>query len=432
LHLLNRSAVEIAAAIAHSEMTCEDVARAVLTRIEEREPVVHAWAFVDKELVLDQARRLDRAVERGPLHGVPVGIKDVIDTADMPTQMGSPIYAGYRPKSDAACVGLLRAAGALIVGKTVTAEFAGATAGPTTNPHDPERTPGGSSSGSGAAVADGMVPLALGTQTGGSIHRPASYCGVVGFKPTRALLNRAGVKPAAESLDTLGILARHVEDVAGAFAVLSNSPFAPLQPLAPHRIGLCRTPHWSRAQPETVRACEDAAAQLGRAGVLVVDVDLPGRCAALAEAREIVNAIQRAHAMADEWREHAAQLSEALQKTIRRGLATPSEHLVGALRTIEASRAEVEPLFADVDLLIAPCADGEAPRGLAWTGDHQFQSLWTMLDLPTVSLPTHAGPHGMPVSIQLVGAPYGDTRLLENAQSVWDLLSAAHVSGRRR
>jgi amidase len=411
--LINRTAVEIAAGIARGELSCEEVARAALARIAEREHIVHAWAHFDEAAVLAQARRLDKATERGPLHGLPVGIKDVIDTGDMPTQMGSPIYAGHRPPSDAACVALLRAAGALIVGKTVTAEFAGAFPGPTANPHDPSRTPGGSSSGSAAAVADGMVPLALGTQTGGSIHRPASYCGVVGFKPTRALVNRAGVKPAAESLDVVGVLARDLPDAALAFAVLSGAPPRPFAPRAVRRVGVCRTHLWSRAQPETVQAVEDAAARLR-----AVDVELPARCAELTRAREVVNAVQRAHAMADEWRDHRALLSASLQKTVARGLATPREELVDGLRTIEECRALVAPLFADFDLLLAPCADGEAPVGLHWTGDHEFQSIWTMLDLPTVSVPTHTGPHGMPVSVQLVGAAYGDAALLEMAAAL--------------
>jgi amidase len=203
-------------------VSCEDVARDCLARIAEREPVVHAWAFLDPELVIEQARALDAAPVRGPLHGVPLGIKDIMDTFDMPTQMGSPIYAGHRPLADAACVALARAAGALIVGKTVTAEFAGIAPGPTTNPHNSAHTPGGSSSGSAAAVADGMIPVALGTQTGGSVHRPASYCGIVGFKPTRSTVNRAGVKPAAEFFDTVGILARDLDDVELFFSVLTN------------------------------------------------------------------------------------------------------------------------------------------------------------------------------------------------------------------
>ncbi len=427
--IVTRSSVDLAGLLARGECSCEDVARAFLARIAEREPVVNAWAFIDEALVLAQARRLDAATERGPLHGVPIGIKDIIDTADMPTQMGSPIYAGHRPATDAACVGLLRAAGALILGKTVTAEFAGAVAGATTNPHDPLRTPGGSSSGSGAAVADHMVPLALGTQTGGSIHRPASFCGVVGFKPTRSLLNRAGVKPAAEYLDTLGVIAGDVAGAALLFAVLTNTAPQPLHARAPRRICVCRTPHWKRAQLETVRAIEDAAAHLQGAGVEVVDVDLPTRCAGLAEAREIVNAYQRAHAMADEWREHRTQISAALQKTIRTGLATPRERMVHAVRTIEACQTELPAAIGDVDLLLTPCVDGEAPLGLSWTGDHQFQSLWTMLDTPTVSLPSHAGPNGMPVSIQLVGARYGDAELLERAQWVAERLPAPSLIG---
>jgi len=428
--IIGRSGVDIAARIARGELSCEDVARQLLTRIAEREPIVHAWAFIDDEYVLAQARRLDRATERGPLHGVPIGIKDIIDTCDMPTQMGSPIYAGYRPKADAACVGLLRAAGALIVGKTVTAEFAGVAPGPTTNPHDPARTPGGSSSGSAAAIADGMVPVALGTQTGGSVHRPASFCGIIGFKPTRAQINRAGVKPAAESLDTVGILARDLADVQLVFAVLTNAPPEPLVARTPRQVGLCRTPMWSKAQPETMAAVETAADALRRDGMAVVDVDLPPIFAELAEARAIVDAVQRAHGMAYEWREHRTALSPQLTRTIEKGLALPPERLTWALRTIESCKTLLAPVFDQTDLLIAPCVDGEAPLGLAWTGENQFQSFWTMLDVPAVSLPTHTGPNGLPVSVQLIGAALCDRELLQTAQWAAEHLPSPQLIGR--
>src|SRR5947209_12437874 len=261
LHML--SAGEIVRAIAAGEATCEAVARDCLERIDARESAVHAWASLDPELALRRARELDRGPPQGPLHGVPVGVKDIIDTADLPTEMGSPIYRGHRPATDAACVALLRAAGAVILGKTVTCEFAGMTPGPTANPHNLAHTPGGSSSGSGAAVADFMVPAALGTQTGGSVLRPACYCGVFGFKPTFGAFNRRGVYPAAESLDTIGLIARSLDDIELIGAVLElRTPSAPRQLDDAPRIGLCHTPLWKSAQQETVAASDEDVKKL--------------------------------------------------------------------------------------------------------------------------------------------------------------------------
>src|SRR6266446_6525739 len=236
------SATDIARRIAAGEITAEAVVRDCLERIEGREPIIHAWVNFDPDLALRQARELDRGPNRGALHGVPIGVKDIIDTADLPTEMGSPIYRGHRAFCDAACVALVRGAGAVILGKTVTAEFAGMAPGPTTNPHDPTRTPGGSSSGSGAAVADFMVPAAFGTQTGGSVLRPASYCGVVGFKPTFNLFNRSGIKFAAETLDTIGLIARTIDDIELITAVLVGKKPAQRVLDSPPRLGLCRTP----------------------------------------------------------------------------------------------------------------------------------------------------------------------------------------------
>jgi Asp-tRNA(Asn)/Glu-tRNA(Gln) amidotransferase A subunit family amidase len=374
---------------------------------------VRAWAFLDPELVLAQARALDAAPERGPLQGVPLGVKDVIDTFDMPTQMGSPIYAGYRPVADAACVALARSAGALIVGKTVTAEFAGIGPGPTTNPLDPARTPGGSSSGSAAAVAGGMIPVALGTQTGGSVHRPASYCGIIGFKPTQCTINRAGVKPAAERFDTIGILARDLDDVSLLFAVLTNGA-APVGATArkPERIGLCRTPLWSRAQPETVAAVEESAGCLRRAGITVAEVTLPPIFDALNGARSTINDYQRAQALRHEWQTQPDAFSAQMARVVRHGLTVSLDELNAAIRVAEQCRTALDGAFGDMDLLLAPCVDGEAPCGLESTGEHHFQSLWTTVDVPTSSLPAHRGPNGLPVSIQLVARPLHDIDLL--------------------
>jgi Asp-tRNA(Asn)/Glu-tRNA(Gln) amidotransferase A subunit family amidase len=385
---------------------------------------VHAWAFLDPELVLAQARALDAAPVRGPLHGVPLGVKDVMDTFDMPTQMGSPIYAGYRPFADAACVALARTAGALIVGKTVTAEFAGIAPGPTTNALDPTRTPGGSSSGSAAAIAAGMIPAALGTQTGGSIHRPASYCGIIGFKPTQCTINRAGVKPAAERFDTIGILARDLDDIGLLFAVLTNGA-APVAATArrPERIGLCRTPLWSRAQPETVAAVEESAERLRRTGIAVTHVTLPPIFDGLNGARSTINDYQRAHALRHEWQTQPHAFSAQLARVVRHGLTISLDELNAAVRLAEQCRAALDGAFGDTDLLLAPCVDGEAPRGLESTGEHQFQSLWTTVDVPTSSLPAYRGPNGLPVSIQLVARPLHDVELLGFMRWIADALT---------
>ncbi|HXP30404.1 MAG TPA: amidase [Stellaceae bacterium] len=404
-------------------LTAEAEVRDCLARIAERETTVRAWAALDPELALREAQALDRAAAKGPLQGVPVGVKDIIDTADLPTEMGSSIYRGHRPAADAACVALLRAAGAVILGKTVTAEFAGMTPGPTTNPHDPAHTPGGSSSGSGAAVADGMVPVALGTQTGGSVLRPASYCGIVGFKPSFGLLNRAGVKPAAESLDTMGVLARSVDDIALIAGALAGWPASPTsESAAPPRIGLCRTYLWPTALPETVAAVEQAAQRLAAVGASLREVALPPSFAGLTEAREVINCWERARAMAFEWRHHRDRISARLGAAIERGFAMDFATYLAALRLAENYRAQLEPVFAGFDVLLAPCVAGEAPAGLDSTGDHRFQGLWTLLHVPTMSLPTHRGPKGLPVGIQLVAPRYADQRLIAASHWIWQKL----------
>ncbi len=418
------SATEIARRVAAREATAEAVVADCLARIAAREPVVHAFAHVDSELALRQARALDRGPIRGALHGVPIGIKDVIDTADQPTQMGSPIYAGHRPACDAACVALLRAAGAVILGKTVTCEFAGMTPGPTTNPHDAAHTPGGSSSGSGAAVADLMLPAALGTQTGGSVLRPAAYCGVIGYKPTFGAFNRAGLKFAAESLDTIGLMARSLDDIALVTSVLLGGP--PGTPLAlgsAPAIGLCRTPLWDTAEPETKHAVEDAAARLALAGADVREVVLPADFAGLkTAARETINNYERSKSMAAEWASHRDLISPKLRRCIELGMAMPYQDYLAAIRLGESCRARLPAVLEGFDILLTPCVQGEAPLGLDSTGDPGFQAIWTILHVPTMSLPTHTGPSGLPVGIQLIGRRHDDQRLLACARWVWERL----------
>src|SRR5437667_10477011 len=272
-------ATSLARLVEGGELTAESIVRSCLDRIAEREPVIRAWTHLAAEAALAAARACDRGSSAGPLNGVPFGVKDIFDTADMPTGYGSLIYTGCRPSFAASAVSLPRAAGAILLGKTVTTEFANRHPGPTANPHNQAHTPGGSSSGSAAAVADFMVPLALGTQTGGSVIRPAAYCGVVGFKPSFGLFPPAGMHMNTESLDTVGAMARSVEDIALFRAALMAIPHEPpVMPERPPRLALCRTPHWDEALPEGKAMLDDAAARLRRVGADIVDSGLPGQC----------------------------------------------------------------------------------------------------------------------------------------------------------
>ena len=425
------SASEIASKIASGGTTCEAVARDCIERIAAREPVVKAWVNFNPELALAQARALDREPPRGPLHGVPIGVKDVIDTFDMPTEMGSPIYRGYRPTADAACVALLRRAGAVILGKTATCELAGMAPSATTNPHNAAHTAGGSSSGSAAAVADFMVPAALGTQTGGSVLRPSSFCGVFGYKPTYNTFNKAGLKPAAESIDTIGWIARSIDDIALLATVLRMDGPRPASNLStPPRVGLCRTELWDKAQPETKVAVEGAAAALSKAGAVVREVNLPDAFAGLpALARGTINHFERAACMAFEWDNHRAALSPQMQRYIESGLKTSRADYIAAWRRVEQGRALLSKIFEGIDVLLTPCVPGEPPKGLASTGDPSMQAMWTALHTPTMTLPTHRGSNNLPVGIQLVAQRYDDDRLLACARWIWDRIGAADMVG---
>jgi amidase len=298
--------------------------------------------------------------------------------------------------------------------------------GPTTNPHNAAHTPGGSSSGSAAAVADFMVPVALGTQTGGSVLRPAAYCGVFGYKPTFGAFNRAGIKFAAESLDTIGLIARSIDDIELLTAVLlGKQPGASQSPGAAPIIGLCRTALWDAAQPETVHAIEDSAKRLSSAGAQIREITLPNDFAGLkTAAREMINNYERSKGMAFEWNSHRDVISEKLRRCIQQGLAMPHEDYVAALRLGEHCRRQLDKVFDGVDVLLAPCVNGEAPIGLAYTGDPGFQAIWTILHVPTMSLPTHHGPNGLPVGIQLMAPTYQDDSLFACARWIWQRLGS--------
>jgi amidase len=311
----------------------------------------------------------------------------------------------------------------VILGKTVTAEFAGMFPGPTTNPHNPAHTPGGSSSGSAAAVADVMVPAAFGTQTGGSVLRPAAYCGVVGYKPTFNLINRSGIKFAAETLDTIGLIARSIDDVELITAVLVGKPPARRTLTCPPRLGLSRTPLWETAQPETVAAVEDAVTRLATAGASVREIALPEEFSRLYDAaRETMNNYERSKSLAAEWASDGARISKVLGDRIQAGFAMKHEDYIAALRLGEQCRARMDEIFAGFDAVVSPCVKGEAPAGLAQTGDPGFQQFWTVLYVPSMTLPTHSGPHGLPVGIQLVAPRYQDDRLFACARWIWERL----------
>ncbi len=422
---------EIAAAVAAGEATCEAVVQACLKRIAARDDTIKAFVNFNREYALVQARALDRGPRRGPLHGVPIGLKDTIDTYDIATEMGSPIFHGHRPRVDAACVTLLRRAGAVILGKTATCEFAGSAPPATTNPHNAAHTPGGSSSGSAAAVADYMIPAALGTQTGGSVLRPSSFCGIFGYKPTYNSFNKAGVWPAADSIDTLGWLARSIGDIELLSAVLRmEEPKPPRQLGTAPRIGVWRTDLWDTALPETKAAVENAATQLGKAGAVVRNVAMPEPFTGLhVIARATISFYERAACMAFAWDHHRDQLSPQMQRYIENGHKISREDYVAGLRRLDQCRALLAGVFDEVDVLLVPCVPGEAPKGLTSTGEPNMQAIWTALHTPSMTLPTHRGPHDLPVGIQLVGQRYEDDRLLACARWIWDKIGVPELVG---
>ena len=415
LHRLD--AWQAAAMLTRREIKAVDLLGSCLDRIAQRDFKVHAFVSFSREAAFELARQLDAGAVRGLLHGLPFGVKDLLDTTDCPTAYGSPIYAGHQPAADAAAVALCREAGAVLLGKTVTTELANMYAGATRNPHNFDHTPGGSSSGSAAAVADAMVPFALGTQTAGSVIRPAAFCGVVGFKPTHNRVPKAGVKALSETLDSIGVFGRSVRDAALLGAVLTGDigmadPALFTQPLAP-RIGLCQTPEWALADLDTHRAwayAEKVLADVAR------PVMWPEGMNNLATVHQEIQNFETARSLSHERRVYLNQISAPLQARIADGLAISGETHARHLRTAAAARQQIDALFKTHDFILAPSSVGEAPAGLDFTGDPVFCRTWTLLGLPCIHLPFFKGSTGMPVGLQLVGA-YGDDRRL---------LAAAH------
>jgi len=418
-------AAEAARMIAEGRLTAEALVRSCLERIDAREREVHAWVAFDPDLAIAEARARDRAGTRGPLHGIPVGFKDVIDTATLPTEYNSPIWRGHRPKADASCVATTRAAGGVVLGKTATTEFAYQHPSAARNPHNLAHTPGGSSSGSAAAVADAMVPIALGTQTGGSTIRPAAFCGVVGYKPSFGTINRAGLKFVAESLDTIGIMARSVEDVALAAHAIGGIAAADLatRPSRAPRIGFYRSRHWNDVDAATRALLERSATALGRAGASVHDLDPPPGFEALHDDHAVIIDYECARALAWEYAEHRDGLSAAITKHVETGRAFTRSRYETAMRNAVGYRARMREVFERFDVLLTPSARGEAPEGIASTGDSLMNKMWSLLGLPCVTLPVAKGPKGLPLGIQLVGPHDEDATTFVWAQWVAQALS---------
>jgi Asp-tRNA(Asn)/Glu-tRNA(Gln) amidotransferase A subunit family amidase len=414
-------AVEAVAAMEAGRLTAEELTRACLDRVAARDAVVRAFAYLDPEHALAEARLRDharRSGSPGPLNGLPFGVKDIIDTHDMPTHYGSPIHAGHRPSADAACVALAREAGAVMLGKTVTTEFALRHPGPTANPRSLAHTPGGSSSGSAAAVADFMVPVAFGTQTGGSIIRPASYCGVVGYKPSFNTINAAGVRPLAGSFDTVGLFARSVDDCAMVAGVLAGEDCSAvtLEAVRPARVGLWRTPAWRDAEASTVRAVETSAQQLARNGVVVDEIELPPEFELFLDAQSDVLRFEAARVFAFERTQRAELLSPSSRDELRAGAAIARHRYLEAQSLLARCRALFAAAIAPFDLLLSASAPGEAPAGLDNTGEAMFNRWCSGLRVPCLNLPGFSGENGLPVGVQVIGAIDDDARLLRAAK----------------
>ena len=392
-------------------MKSETLVSACLERIAQREREVHAWAYLDAERALAEARQRDREAPRSPLHGVPVGIKDVIDTADMPTEYNSPIYRGHQPKWDASCVALLRRAGCVILGKTVTTEFANNHPAQTRNPHNLAHTPGGSSSGSAAAVGDRMVPLALGTQTGGSVIRPGAYCGVAACKPSFGSINRAGLKFVSESLDTIGVFARTAAELGPLLNVLTGRPMVDAVSSKP-RIGFCRTPRWRDADGETQANLDRAAQLLGKAGAKIVEFELPKGSQALFDRHSAVMGYESARALAFEYTRFPEQISASLKPRLEAGWRVTREEHDEVRGIARNCRRQLADQLREFDFLLTPSAPGAAPASLASTGDPVFNRAWTLFGVPCVTLPFGSAANGLPLAVQLVGAMDDDMKLL--------------------
>ncbi|WP_165498166.1 amidase [Siculibacillus lacustris] len=422
------------AAIRARDLSCEELVRSCLDRIRTRDPLVKAWVHLDPDLAVARARECDKARAGGPLDGIPLGVKDVFSTFDMPTRCNSALYEGRPWGADAAAVDVLRASGAIVLGKTDTVEFAlGGRRPLTRNPHDLDHTPGGSSAGSAAAVADRMVPLAIGTQTAGSIMRPAAFTGIFGFKPTHGLVGLEGTKVVAPSLDTVGWFARSVDDlrlVAEAFRLPKIATTAPCDGVAGLRIGLCLTPHRDSADAGVRGLLTVAAERLAAAGAEIEPVELATAFDRLTDHKDTVMYAEGSVALYPDYLRHRDALAAEFRDCVENVRAITPEGLRAAHDAIARLRIAFDRLCERrFDALLTPCTPGEAPHGLEATGDPIFNGLWTALHVPCVAVPAGRGPQGLPIGLQLVGPRYSDARLLAIAEAVAEVLGDLPPAG---
>jgi len=415
------TAAAAAAQIRDRKLTCETLVRSCLARIAERDGDVRAWSYVDPTHAIAQARELDKRPAMGPLHGLPFGVKDVIDTADMPTTQNSPQYQNHRPAKDAGCVAVVRQSGSVILGKTDTVEFAaGGRKALTRNPHNLAHTPGGSSSGSGAAVADFMVPLAFGTQTGGSQIRPASFNGVYAIKPTWGAVSREGAKLCSAYCDTVGWYGRSVADlklVAEAFRFrdLATQQRVSVKGL---KVAICRTPYWDKADASGQKALATAAERLDRAGARVQELELPPKFGGMNRAQRTVMQGEGGPAFLPEALTFGAALHEEFRGMADNRLEITGAMMVESYDLIADCAKTFDSIGRDYDVVVAPATPGEAPEGLQSTGDWVFNAMFTAMHTPCVAIPCIKGAKGLPVGIQIVGPRYTDARLLAVGEAV--------------
>jgi Asp-tRNA(Asn)/Glu-tRNA(Gln) amidotransferase A subunit family amidase len=412
MDLTDLTAAAAADLIARREISAVELTRACLERIAARDPAVGAFCHVDPAFALAEAARADGLPVRSSLHGVPFGVKDVIDTADLPTECGTVIHRGRRPHADALCVTRMRAAGAVLLGKLVTTEYALYTPNGTRHPQNPAHTPGGSSSGTAAAVADRMVPIAFGNQTAGSLIRPAAFCGVYGLKPTHGTVDCSGILPLQPRFDTLGYMARSIEDLQRFYGVVSAQNQTDAWP---HRrrptIGVCKTFQWEFAEPATRFMLFEAAERFAARGCEVEEVELPAAYAGLVALHRRVLYAGIARSLADDFARATDDMSESLRAIIAEGRAVDAAAYDDACREAERFRQQANDCFGRFDAFLCPSAPGEAPTGTA-TGNPVFQVSWTLLGVPCLNLPVGTGPHGLPVGVQLVGRRHDDACVL--------------------
>ena len=423
---LNRlTASEASALLKLGEITSEALTRDCLERIVEREGAIHAWDYIDPEYALEQAKVLDREPRRGPLHGVPVGIKDIFDTKDMPTAHGFGPYKNKHFGVDSNCVAKLRDAGMVIMGKTVTTEFACPKPRHTLNPHDPIRTPGVSSSGSAASVADYMVPLANGTQTGGSVIGPAANCGVYGYKASLDGIDRGGFRHCKKSIDTIGLFARSVEDLILMRHVQVDA--VPRTETDKIKIALLRSPNWDEAEAPMQKAVERAAEILRDAGAIVSDFDLPELFTDIIPAAAVINAWEASVMLEAEIRENLDSFNDHNLERIEWVKGLSEEDYLNAGAALDNARLEMDKIFDSFDIILSPSLPGEAPVGLTEVRTATFARLWTQMYTPSINFPLFEGPNGLPICFQMVGKRNTDDALLANAQWADAQLRAALV-----